>query len=410
MMQDRIGGEGNTPVCEESEFSESDKKRMKIGINITSLQNDLRFRGPGSYTRQLIKALLRNNEDHQFIGISYQGRFRAGGTVLSDSGEPGLSADWRIPYTSLLKQQLLVPAVVKRFAFDIWHEPMQTATLWQPLPTVITVFDLIPFIFPEKNDFRRKILNIPCKISSRRALRIITISEASRNDIIHYFKIPPERIRVIYPAADERFFPEENRKKIEPVLRKFGIKGRYILYVGGIDTQKNVFDMMETFIEFHKDFPGVQLVVVGKAAKETPCIKEWIIEHGLDASILLPGYASDGDLRRLYSGALFYFSLTLYEGFGLPFLEALSCGTPVVGYSTGSVPEAVGDGGLLLPAGDRKAVVDSMRLLTVDDSLRREFAEKAEKHVEKFSWDNCGRKTMEVYEDLFDDLRAERAR
>lgn len=384
---------------------------MKIGINITSLQNSLRFRGPGTYFIQLMKGLLRNSKRHEFIAFCYHGRLGVKPYVLSDPKEILIpDANDRIPRTSIFTMQSLLPLQVWRSNITLLHEPMQFAAFWQPVPTIITIHDLASRIFPEYVSSKLKMLDRIYRKAVQKAKRVITVSEASKQDLIDYLNLPRDKIRVTYLGVAGNFFHVKDEQLITDTIQRLKISDKYILYVGGTHAHKNIFDLLNTFYTFHKKFQHIKLVIVGKSAQESKEINQWIQDKKMKECVIRPGFLTEEELRVLYSGALFHISLSLYEGFGLTFLEAMSCGNPVIGYRVGSIPEVVGEAGLLLPPRDRKAVLQAMESLVENESLRQRLREKGYQQAQNFSWDVCAKATLNVYEEVFDELNQSRAR
>jgi len=384
---------------------------MKIGINITALQNSLRFRGPGTYFIQLMKVLLRKPDRHEFIAFYYNERLGVKPHVLSDpEGVSIPDTNNRLPRTSIFTMQCLLPLQVWRSNITLLHEPMQFAALWQPVPTIITIHDLASRIYPEYTSSKLKMLDRIYQKAAHKAKRVITVSEASKRDLINYLNLPTDKIRVTYLGVAGNFFRVEDGQLITDTLRRFKISDKYILYVGGTHAHKNILDLLDTFYIFHKNFPKIKLVIAGKSAQESTEINQWIQDKKMKEYVIRLGFLTEEELRVLYSGGLFHISLSLYEGFGLTFLEAMSCGTAVIGYRAGSIAEVVGDAGLLLPPRDRKAVLQAMGNLVENGPLRQELREKGYQQAQKFSWDACAKATIDVYEEVSDELNLSRAR
>lgn len=291
-----------------------------------------------------------------------------------------------------------------RFAFEMWR--LRPDRLWMPvqalpffLPdkvrTTVTIHDLafkyFPDHFPEK-DVRR--LNWFTDFAVRKADKLIAISKSTKRDILKFYpSISPEKIRVIHHGFDPRLF--EGNTNLTP-LKQYGLEAKsYLLYVGALQPRKNLIVLLEAFELEKKRHPRMKLVLVGEKAwlwQETLAIVE---KHPFRKDIILTGKVSFSVLSSLYLGARVFIFPSLYEGFGIPVLEAMAAGVPVICANNSSLPEAGGDAALYFDALNVSALVSCIHALWTDDSLYRAMVSRGYKHIQKFSWDACAQETME---------------
>ncbi|MFO7272665.1 MAG: glycosyltransferase family 1 protein [Sphaerobacter thermophilus] len=282
------------------------------------------------------------------------------------------------------------------------HVPYFAGPRFTRLPLVITVHDVIPFIFPEYGGGRlmRLYLRLVSAVA-RRADAIITDSDCSRRDITAWLGIPSERIHVIPLAVDPAIRPSDDPETASALRARYGLPGPVIFNVGGLDARKNVPVLIEAFAQALPDLPPeTRLVIAGRAHSGNqrlyPPLEPVIRRLGVEERVVLTGSITDEEKVALYNLADLYVFPSLYEGFGLSPLEAMACGTPVIAANRSSLPEVVGQGGLLVdPTPERlaAAMVSVMR----DERLRRSLARRALEQAETFSWQRTAEQTRAVY-------------
>ena len=216
--------------------------------------------------------------------------------------------------------------------------------------------------------------------------KIVAVSQNSKKDIVETLQIPEKKIVVIYEAASSVFYPR-NVKEIEAVKKKFGIKNDYILTVITRSSQK-LGNLLGAFEKIKKDFK-LQLVVVGEAPQK-------------NQEIITPGFLNDEDLARLYSGASVFVFPSFYEGFGLPVLEAMACGAPVVCSNTSSLPEVAGEAGVYCDPNSENSIIDGVKKILMNKKFAQEKSQQSLRQAAKFSWEKTAKATLQVYEEVFE--------
>ena len=266
---------------------------------------------------------------------------------------------------------------------------------------VVTVHDLIPLRLAEyRAGWRVKAYFQLVSATLRRASVVLTDSEASRRDIAQYLSLPAEKVRVVYLAADESYRPQPP-EAVDAVRRRLKLPPRYVLYFGGFDCRKNLAAALRAFTQAAAEETSVSLVVAGRLPERdtafAPDPRRLAEEAGVRQRTVFTGWMDEADKPALYSGAEAMIFPSRYEGFGLPPLEAMACGTPVVASHAGSLPEIVGDGGLLHDPDDAEGMGRSLLLLLRQPDLRRALAEKALAQAQRFSWQRTATETLQAY-------------
>ena len=313
---------------------------------------------------------------------------------------PNFTLRTTLPHTPLVRVPLTLSAELRRHPVDLLHVQF-TAPPFCPCPVVASIHDLsfehLPKTFKRRS---RMQLRLTVGQTARKAARILALSEYSRGDIIETYGIAPDRVSVTPPAAPGHFAPVTDSLELARVRRNYGIEDEYILSVGSIQPRKNLARLIAAYASLRRLRPQAklpQLVLVGKKAWLFDETLRAAAEHGLTSDIIFTGYVPEADLPPLYSGARCFIYPSYFEGFGLPVLEAMQCGTPVIAGNRTSLPEVVGDAGLLVDPFDEQALALAMAGIIENSDLAAELRVKGLKRARDFSWRKTARMTLEVY-------------
>ena len=315
------------------------------------------------------------------------------------------------PHTPLIRIPLTLSAELRRNPVDVLHVQF-TAPPFAPCPVVVSIHDLSFEHLPETFKRRsRAQLRLTVRRSARKATHILALSEHARADIVATYGVSPARVTAIPIAASDRFRPVTDDRELQRVRHTYGIAGDYILTVGSIQPRKNLGRLIAAYARLRTDprFHNLKLVVVGRRAWLFGETLRAIRESGLSDSIILTGYVPDSDLPALYSGASCFVYPSFFEGFGLPPLEAMKCGVPVVAGNRTSLIEVVGDAGLLVDTMDPEAIASALKKVLNDLELRQDLSERGLKRSELFTWQDTAKRTLEVYQRAVDNDRAAHA-
>jgi len=364
---------------------------MRIAIDASTISTQ---GGPRTYVLGLLDALFRVDKDNDYV-IFYNDRSHLGRFPLArEIVLPG-----RNPLARLWREHVLLPLACRRERVELLHCPKSAIPYFSPCPTVVTLHDLIPIRHPETEKFAAQLywrLQIP--IAARRSSFVITDSEHAREEIMADFRVAPERIRAIMLGFNPAMLEQRSRAAGKAVRNRYGLPESYLLYVGTIQPRKNIDTLIEAYARLgrdRKDLP--KLVIVGRKGWLYDKLFNRIAELGLVDEVLFTGFVPDEDLPYIYDGARLFAYLSFFEGFGLPPLEAMACGVPVVTSNTTSLPEVVGDAGITVPPADTEQVAAALVRVLDDPELAAALGERGRNRARLFSWDAAATETLAIY-------------
>jgi glycosyltransferase involved in cell wall biosynthesis len=305
-----------------------------------------------------------------------------------------------LPHTPLVRVPLTLSAELRRRPVDVLHVQF-TAPPFVRCPLVVSIHDLSfehwPLTFKRKSRIQ---LRLTVRQSARKASRILAPSECVRQDIIETYGIAPDRVITIPLAASDEYGPITEAKELQRVRHTYGIAGDYVLSVGSIQPRKNLTRLVAAYSRLRTERSGgklPKLVLVGKQAWLYDETLRAIERSGLKESIVLTGYVPNADLPALYSGAVCFVYPSYFEGFGLPPLEAMKCGVPVIAGNRTSLPEVVGDAALLVDPFDEIEIASAIACLIDNSDLRAALRVKGLDRAQAFKWHKTAKKTLEIY-------------
>lgn len=374
---------------------------MLIGID-ASRAAVARRTGTETYSLHLIRALLRLESGH---------RFRLYANVSPPEGlfwPPGAVAGTEvrsIPFPRLWTHLRLSAELVVHPP-DVLFVPAHVIPLLHPRRSVVTVHDLGYLHYPEAHLPRdRRYLDWSTRWSARQSVAVLADSAATKADLVQAYGIAADKVHVVHLGRDENLARVDDPAVLAQVRDRYGIAlracgdgPRYLFYVGTLQPRKNLARVIEAFARLAAlpDLADVQLVLAGKQGWLYDALFAQVTRLGLAGRVLFPGYVSDDALPALLSGAFAFVYPSLYEGFGIPVLEAGACGVPVITSNTSSLPEVAGDAAILVDPHDVDAIADAMRRVLTDEALRAELVRRGHENVKRFSWEKCARETLAV--------------
>lgn len=358
--------------------------------------------GSGQYTRQLLAHLVQTAPEHEYTLVTPESDFRIARPELPKSEQtvirkPGPGKVWF--------EQVTFPRACRRLGADLAHVPYWGSPLNPTVPTVVTIHDIIPLVLPEyRGGVLVRTYTHLVRSAAARAVLILTDSEASKGDIVAHLGVPKERVRVVYLAADPGFSPDSESDD-EAIRARYGLAEEYVLYLAAFDVRKNLNGVLQAWT-FAEGPLGefTPLVIAGHLPEHstfTPDPRK--IAHALEINpetLLFPGPIEEAHKPAVYRGAVCFFFPSRYEGFGLPPLEALSCGVPVVGSSASSIPEVVGDAGILVHPDDTRHMAGALIAIATEPETRDRLSERALAQAARFSWDKTARQTLATYREV----------
>ena len=367
---------------------------MRVAIDARKLHDF----GIGTYIRNLLRHLARTDHESEYV-------------LLCGQTDLGVAAQLGPNFRSVLepspnysiREQIHVPWVLRRERPDVYHAPHYVLPAGVRCPSVVTIHDCIHLMFPQylPNRLAYAYARAQMWAAVRRSDCILTVSEASKRDILHLFNVPPEKIVVVYNAIDSHFAVTPSEEAVARVRERYQLNHQFVLYVGNIKPHKNLVRLIEAFDELRRNgFEHVKLLIIGDEISKLPSLRRAVHHYKLHKQVRFLGYLSDDQLAILYRLASVFVFPSLYEGFGLPPLEAMASGTPVVTSNVSSLPEVVGDAAVLVNPYDVDAIVDGLRRVLNDPALAAEMRRKGIERAREFSWERSVAKTWGVYQQV----------
>ncbi len=356
-----------------------------IGIDASRMAWTRRT-GTEQYTAHLVEALSRQETEHRLI-LYYNCLPEAMPTW------PAHVAVQAMPFPRLWTHLRLSWEMLRRPP-DLLFVPAHVLPLIRPRRTVVTVHDLGYLFFPETHPPARRLeLHLSTAWNARVATRVIAVSQATKDDLVRHYRIPAERIRVVHHGVEPRFRPTED----PAVAARYGLPKGYFLYLGTLQPRKNLERILQAYARLPAGAPP--LVLAGAKGWYFERIAAQIAALGLQERVVLPGYVADDDVPALLGGAIALVYPSLYEGFGLPALEAMACGTPVISARSSSLPEVVGEAGLLVDPLNVAELAGALRRLLEDEALREDLSRRGLAQARLFSWERCAREALSVFDE-----------
>lgn len=367
---------------------------MRVAIDIRKLHDF----GIGTYIRNLLRYLARLDPESEYVLLC------APEDAISVRT---LGANFRaIPDRSRhysLREQLSLPLAVAREKVDVYHAPHYVLPMLTSGRRVVTIHDCIHLMFPEYLPYRLGKVYARTMMSSatRRAHRILTVSESSKRDILRFFPVKPEKISVIYNAIDEQFRVPPSDDAIARVRERYQLGDPFVLYVGNVKPHKNVERLIEAFALLRRRAAeGLKLVIIGDEISKHQTLRRAVHRHKLYKHVRFLGFVPDDTLSVLYRLAGVFVFPSLYEGFGLPPLEAMACGAPVIASNVSSLPEVVGDAAFLVDPYSSEAIANAIMKVLSDSTLANCLRAKGFARAQDFSWERSVARTLEIYREV----------
>jgi glycosyltransferase involved in cell wall biosynthesis len=358
----------------------------------------LRDYGIGTYVRNLLRHLSRLDHATEYVLLC---REQDCG-VAAELGENFRAVPETAPAYSV-REQLSVPLDLRREGVDLFHAPHYVLPPLTPCRSVVTIHDCIHLRFPQylPNRAAYAYARSSLWMATHRARRVLTVSEASKRDILKYFHLPESKIDVIYNAIDERFGQAPSEEEITRVRERYQLNDPFVLYAGNIKPHKNLERLIDAFhILRRHGFDQIKMLIIGDEISKYATLRRAVHRHKLHKHVRFFGFVPDQTLAILYRLAGVFVFPSLYEGFGLPPLEAMSSGTPVVTSNVSSLPEVVGDAALLIDPYDSQAIADAMRRVLSEPALREDLRRRGFERVRHFSWERSVARVRQIYDEV----------
>ena len=381
---------------------------MKIGINTYFFK--FPASGSGQYLLHLLQALEEVDLKNEYILLDPQPISEKNGsfTTFSHVTRPmPRLARLNASIEKLVWEQFTAPLAARKAGVDLFYVPYFAPPFFSGLPNVTTIHDVIPLRLPEyRTDPKMKAYLQLITRAARKATLIITVSQHAKQDMLDALNLPAERIRVIYEAAGEEYHPILDNAVLSKTCAHYGLNDRYVLYLGGLDQRKNVLQLVRAFAQIYHQLgdPNLQLLIAGNPEKLNeplfPDPRPVAANLGITDQIIYR-FIKEEDKPAIYSGASVFVFPSLYEGFGLTPLEAMSCGTPVICSNRTSLPEVVGDAAINIDPDNVREMVQAMHSVLTNNELRADLRARSLARAAQFNWHKTATETIATFGEAF---------
>lgn len=384
---------------------------MRIAIDV----RHSRDYGIGTYIRNMVQSLARIDSENRYVLAGRKEDLREFGELPSNFRRAVFPRS-----DAGLLNQISFPLFLRRLAPDLCHVPLNSAPLLMPQPYIVTIHDMSSILFAETQQAETSSLRHQYRLfrfrrSLLRARNIIAVSKSTQRDVEDLLRIPEGRIRQIYSAPDPRFLEHSHfassgslayeawQEERQKTLERYQITYPFLLYAGSVRPQKNVprlveaFAVLRTELENHHQFKDLRLIIIGDEMWKHPQVRRMVIQTRMEPFVRFFGFVPFDTLRIFYSAANAFVFPSLYEGFGLPPLEAMASGTPVVCSGTSSLPEVVGDAAVLVNPENVFDIARGIREVLLDEELRNSLITRGHTQACSYHWDRTAREVLEVY-------------
>ena len=364
---------------------------VRIGIDARKLHDF----GIGTYIRNLLRQLARLDRQTEFVVFCRP----ADCASLESLGEnfrvvPETTSNYSIA------EQIRIPLALRREGVTLFHAPHYVLPPLVTCRSIVTIHDCIHLMFPQylPSPVALTYARISIALAARRATRVLTVSESSKRDILRLVDVPADKIDVIYNAYDERFGVEPRDEDVVRVRERYQLHDEFVLYAGNVKPHKNLERLIEAFDLVRKrGLDHLKLVLIGDEISKYAALRRAVHSHQLHKYVRFLGYLPEETLAVMYRLAGVFVFPSLYEGFGLPPLEAMASGTPVVVSNVSSLPEVAGDAALLVDPYDPQSIAGGIERVLCDETLRLELRAKGLIRAKQFSWESSVRRVREIY-------------
>jgi glycosyltransferase involved in cell wall biosynthesis len=367
---------------------------VRIGIDARKLHDF----GIGTYIRNLLRQLARMDERTEYVVVCRPEDREA----LSTLGDNFRAVPESAPNYSVA-EQVKIPLALQRERVTLFHAPHYVLPALVRCRSVVTIHDCIHLMFPQylPNRFAFAYAKTSIGMAAKRATRVLTVSESSKRDILRFVDAEPDKIDVIYNAYDERFAIDPAEEDVVRVRERFQLQDEFVLYAGNVKPHKNLERLIEAFqIVRKRGLDHLKLVMIGDEISKYTALRRAVHRYQLHKYVRFLGYLPEETLAVMYRLAGVFVFPSLYEGFGLPPLEAMASGTPVVTSNVSSLPEVAGDAAILVDPYDPAAIADGIFRVLTDERLRKHLSQRGLARAGMFSWEQSVRRVHKIYADV----------
>lgn len=373
---------------------------MRIAIDARKLHDY----GIGTYVRNLVECLARLDHDDEYVLLC-----RGEDCEYIRALGPRFAPRQVRARNYSIGEQVSIPATLARVRAAVFHAPHYVVSPLTRCPYVVTIHDCIHLRFPQylPNRLAPVYARAAMRSAAVRAARVLTVSNASKDDILHYLGIPAGKVEVVYNALDSRLATPPTTDDLALVRERFLLTSPFILYAGNIKPHKNIERLIEAYAILRRlGVMGVKLLIIGDQISKYPKLRRLVHRFQLHQHVRFLGFVPDATLAALYRLASVFVFPSLYEGFGLPPLEAMAAGVPVVTSNVSSLPEVVGDAALLIDPASPDSIAQAIARVLGEPGLRADLIARGHERVKAFSWDRSVTRIRQIYDEIAGARRA----
>jgi glycosyltransferase involved in cell wall biosynthesis len=365
---------------------------VRIGIDARKLHDF----GIGTYIRNLLRHLAKQDRETEYVLLCRpEDRPALGALGANFRAVKETAGNYSIA------EQITIPIALRREGVTLFHAPHYVLPRLVRCRSVVTIHDCIHLMFPQylPSRFALRYARVSITTAAQRATRVLTVSESSKRDILRHVDTSPDKIDVIYNAYDERFGVAPREEDMARVRERYQLADEFVLYAGNVKPHKNLERLIEAFsLLRQRGLDHLKLVLIGDDISKYAALRRAVHRHQLHQYVRFLGYLPEDALAAMYRLAAVFVFPSLYEGFGLPPLEAMASGTPVVTSNVSSLPEVAAGAALLVDPYDVGAIADGIERVLTDETLRREMREKGLARARQFSWEDSTRRIRAIYD------------
>src|SRR5881296_2035667 len=382
---------------------------MRIAIDIRKI-NEF---GVGTYIWNLVRNLAGIDDRNDYLLVGSQRNFHELGPL-----PPNFKQLYQPEENGLWRNHISIPIDLHRQRLDVVHIPHHEAPFFTPSKLVVTIHDCVHLLFPQEDssNFGNYRSYLQTKRVVESAKHVLAVSKSTKQDLINIFELPESKISVIHNALDERFAFTHTTEERKHVLERYQLKDPFVLYSGRIRPHKNLHRLIEAFAVLKSEladderYKNLKLIIIGDELSKHQYLRLTVVRSGVQQDVRFFGFVPYSILRVFYQSAALFAFPSLYEGFGLPPLEAMANRTPVIASNTSSLPEVLDDAALLVNPENVFDIARGMKLILSDDLLRQKLIQKGIEQVAKFSWKVAAQKVVETYQLIGDGKREKLSR
>ncbi len=373
---------------------------MQIAIN--TLGPSKLKAGIGRYVSNLVNDLAKIDDKNKYFIFVNEDNFEWFANITNSNFKIiKLSNYSKIKFMRVLWEQFILPLYCVTKKIDLLHSPGFTLPFIKTCKQAVTIHDMTFFNYPEHHTFLKRIyFPMMIKHAAKRADLIFADSENTKQDIIKILKVKPDEIQTVHLGVEDIFFEKRNEKETKRILSKYNINKKYLLFVGTIEPRKNIATLISAFAKLPRE--DLDLVICGKLGWMYDEIFSLIKKEGISEQVKLLGFVPDEDLPSLYANSEVFVYPSFYEGFGLPVIEAMASGCPVITSNLSSTKEIAGESAMLIDPNDQEELIQAIKNLLANDKMRQNLIKKGRLRAKEFTTLATAEKTLRAYQSMYE--------